>query len=292
VSERRPFPGTDNPRAIGLLLVAWLFFTAEIVAIKALAGTVPVAQILLLRFGVQAVAMVAYAARRRKVPLTGRIGFHVARSFLSVASMVFQYLAFGALPLALATTLSFTQSLFLVVLAAIVFRERIGGLRGLATAVGFVGVVVLCRPGVGDIEPMVFAMLAGAFSGSLVMTATKLLARTDSPATIMFYVGLFNTLWVAIPGFHGWQSPAADQWALLAGICIAGPLSHVLMIQALRIGDASALAPVDYVRLVFATLAGFLFFGEIPDFWTWLGAAIILGSTFVLAMAERRPRPS
>jgi drug/metabolite transporter (DMT)-like permease len=292
VNEGRPSSGPDNPRAIGLLLVAWLFFTVEIVAIKALGGAIPVAQILFLRFGVQALALIAWAARDLSVVATGRIGFHATRSLLSVVTMVLQYVAFGALPLALATTLSFTQSLFLVALAAVVFRERIGGLRGVATAAGFAGVVILCRPGVGDIDPMVFAMLAGAFTGSLVMTSTKLLARTDSPATIMFYVGIFNTLWVAGPAWFAWQAPDATQTWWLVAICTTGPLSHVLMIMALRIGDAAALAPVDYVRLVFATLAGFLLFGELPDFWTWTGAAVILASTFVLAYAERRPRPS
>lgn len=280
----------DNPRAIVLLLIAWLFFTTEIVAIKALGGEIPVAQILLLRFAVQAIGMGLYAARHTQIVRTRRIGLHAARSLFSIASMVPQYLAFGALPLALATTLSFTQSLFLVALAAIVLREKIGLVRGLATVVGFLGVVVLCRPGIDAIDPMALAMLAGSFAAGLVMTTTKLLARTDRPTTIMLYVGIFNTLAMAVPGFLAWQTPTAGQAALLILICTAGPLSHVLMILALRIGDATALAPVDYVRLVFATIAGYFLFAEIPDAWTWLGAAIILGSTAALARAESRAR--
>jgi drug/metabolite transporter (DMT)-like permease len=291
VNEGHPSAGIDNPRAIGLLLAAWLFFTVEIVAIKALAGAIPVVQILFLRFGTQALAMAAWAVHDRSVVATRRIGFHATRSLLSVVTMILQYAAFGVLPLALATTLSFTQSLFLVALAAVVFGERIGRARGFATAAGFAGVVVLCRPGMGEIDPMVFAMLAGAFAGGLLMMLTKLLARTESPAKIMFYVGVFNTLWVAGPAWFAWEAPDAAQIGWLAAICAAGPLSHALMIAALRIGDAVALAPVDYVRLVFATLAGFLVFGESPDLWTWLGAAVILASTFALAFAERKSSP-
>jgi len=285
-----PFPATDNPRAIGLLLVAWLFFTAEVVAIKALGGAVPVLQILLLRFGTQAVAMAIYAARNTAILHTERLRMHGMRSLLSVLTMVCQYAAFGVLPLALATTISFSQALFFVGLGALVFRERIGRARGLAAIAGFGGVLVLCRPGIGAVDPMVFAMLLGAFLGGVLMTATKLLARTDSPATIMFYVGLFNTLWIAGPAIAVWRTPEPHEIWLLAAICSAGPLSHLLMIRALRIGEASALAPVDYVRLVFATLAGYVLFGETPDIWTWIGAAIILSSTLFLAKIERARR--
>jgi drug/metabolite transporter (DMT)-like permease len=122
------------------------------------------------------------------------------------------------------------------------------------------------------------------------MTTTKLLSRTESPATIMFYVGIFNTLWVAVPGVLAWRAPEPAETWLLAVVCTAGPLSHVLMIMALRIGDASALAPVDYVRLVFATVAGYFLFAELPDIWTWAGAAIILASAAFLAAVERNAR--
>jgi drug/metabolite transporter (DMT)-like permease len=290
LKEALPFPATNNPRAIGLLLVAWLFFTTEVVAIKALGGSLPVLQILVLRFGTQAVAMALYAARNPAVMRTERLRMHGMRSLLSVLSMVCQYAAFGALPLALATTISFSQALFFVGMGALVFRERIGRARGFAAVVGFGGVLVLCRPGVDAVDPMVLVMLLGAFLGGVLMTATKLLARTDSPATIMFYVGLFNTLWVAGPAIAAWKTPEPHEILWLAVICSAGPLSHLLMIQALRIGDASALAPVDYVRLVFATVAGYFLFAETPDIWTWIGAAIILSSTFFLAKIERARR--
>jgi drug/metabolite transporter (DMT)-like permease len=290
VTDTKPIATVDNPRAIGLLMVAWLFFTAEIVAIKTLAGDIPVAQMLVLRFALQAVGACVFVMRYPNIVRTRRIGLHAARSLFSLAGMVPQYLAFGVLPLALATTLSFTQSLFLVALAAIVLRERIGPARGTTTIVGFLGVFVLCRPGVDAVDPMAFAMLGGSFAGALVMTTTKLLARTERPATIVLYVGLFNTLATAIPAWIVWQTPTAEQTLLLIVICATGLLAHVLMTLALRIGDAAALAPVDYVRLVFATIAGYLLFAEIPDIWTWLGAAIILCSTLALARSERRAR--
>ena len=144
-----------------MLLVAWLFFTTEVVAIKALGGSLPVLQILVLRFGTQAVAMALYAARNPAVMRTERLRMHGMRSLLSVLSMVCQYAAFGALPLALATTISFSQALFFVGMGALVFRERIGRARGFAAIVGFGGVLVLCRPGVDAVDPMVLVMLLG-----------------------------------------------------------------------------------------------------------------------------------
>jgi drug/metabolite transporter (DMT)-like permease len=281
---------SDNPRAIALFLVAWFLYTAEIVGVKALGGVLPLAQVLLLRFGVQLCFMSVYAAFNPGIVRTRRLKAHAGRSLASLAVMTCQYAAFAVLPLALATTLSFSQGFFVVILAALVLREAVGRARLLTTVLGFVGVVVACRPVIDHFDPMILVMLLGSLFGSAVMLTTKSLARSDGPATIMFYVGWFNALGVALPALWLWQAPTASQLALMVTIALLGSISNVFMILAFRLGDASALAPLDPIRLVFATAAGVALFSEAPDFWTVLGAAIIIASTLALARAERSSR--
>lgn len=201
--------------------------------------------------------------------------------------MVLFYVAFAVLPMALATTLTFTQALFLTLLAAIVLGERIGPRRIGATLVGFLGVVVAVRPGWIALDPNMFSALACALAAALTMLVTRQLGRTDSRLTIMCYVSMFSTLYLIGPAVWTWQPVAPAQFGWLLVLGLSATLGQFLMVGAFVIGEASALAPVDYVRLVFAAIGGYLVFGEIPDVWTWAGSAIIIASALYLAYREQ-----
>lgn len=276
-----------NATAALLLTAAWALFTTELVAARVLAQDLAVVQITFVRLATQLVLLAPLlAVRGRAVLTTRRLPLHGLRAAASVAGMTLYYLAFALLPVAQATTLTFTQALWITLLAALLLGERLGRWRIGATLVGFLGVLVIARPGVGTIEPAMAIAVAGAFAGAMVMLLTRMLGRTESRLTIMSYVALFGTLLLAGPTWWAWQPIAAEHLPLLLVVGLFGTAGQFLMVRAFQLGEASALAPIDYVRLVFAVIAGYLLFGEVPDLWTAAGAAIIVGSAAYVTRRE------
>jgi drug/metabolite transporter (DMT)-like permease len=201
--------------------------------------------------------------------------------------MVLFYVAFALLPMVVATTLTFTQALFLTLLAAVVLGERIGPRRIGATVVGFLGVLVVMRPDLTGFDPSMLVALACALGAALTMLCTRQLGRTESRLTIMCYVSLFSTLYLTLPALWTWQPVAPGQWGWLLVLGLAATLGQFLMVGAFVLGEASALAPIDYVRLVFTAIAGYIVFAEVPDAWTWIGSAIIIASALYVTYRER-----
>jgi len=275
-------------RAVLLAIFAAFLFTLETIVVKAVEG-VPLATIVLARaLGQLAWALPSVIADAR-VLRSSRPGLAILRGALSGISWWMYFVSFAALPLALATVLSFTAVLFVTALAGPMLGEAVRWRRWTATLVGFAGVVVMLQPWAAGSVPIgwpVLAAIGSAFLGAVIMLTTKMLARSERTATIMFYIGLVTTLMtlpVALPGlaWPGW-------WNLLllvaTGVC--GPFAMHVWINALRMADASLLAPISYVRLLFAAGFGLVLFGEMPDWWLALGAVIIIGSTLYIAQRE------
>lgn len=283
----RDVPG--NVRGAILLTSAWIFFTIEIVCVKRLATHLPIAEIVLFRVGAQLVVFLPYVFRNGLGAFrTRHFPMHVLRSAGSLFGMSGFYFAFASLPLALATTLSFTKAFFVIALAATMLGEKVGWRRWSATAVGFLGVLVVMRPGFVSFDWAMLAALGGSLSGGFVYLSTKRLSATDPTATIMLYVGLLTTLGVLGPALAVWVPPRSEDWPLIALVCGAGFIGQFLVIRALTAAEASSLAPVDYVRLIFAGIAGFLVFGEVPGAWTLAGSAIIVVSTLYITRREAK----
>lgn len=272
-----------------LLVFAWVFFTIEMVSVRLLADDLAIAQIAAIRTGVQAVLMsILVAVLGIGIVRTMRFGTHVARALCSQGGMVLFYLAFALLPLALATTLTFMQASFVTVFAALFLGEAIGWRRIAAVLVGFVGVLVVMRPGLGGFEPAMLIALAGAAVAAALITITRGLSATDGRWAIMFWSAWLGLAMIAAPAAYMWQPVLPEHLPLLAVLSLAGTTGQFLMVGAFQLAEASVLAPVDYVRLVFAVGAGWLIFSELPDVWTWVGSVIILLSAATIAM--RRPR--
>jgi len=272
-----------------LLTLSWIFFTTEIVIARILTEHLPTTQIAVFRMGVQALAFLPFILLSRGALLrTRRLPLHGLRAALSGAGMVLFYLAFAALPVAVATTLTFMQAAFLTLLAAVVLGEAIGPRRIGAVVFGFLGVLVVMRPGFGGFDPAMFYALGAAMVAACLMIVTRSLSSTDARFTIMAFSGTLGLAIVAVPAAFVWQPIAPEDWALLVGVGLAGTVGQFLMVGAFQIAEASAMAPVDYVRLIFAVAAGYLVFGEIPDLWTWIGSAIIVGSVVYTTHRERQ----
>jgi drug/metabolite transporter (DMT)-like permease len=172
------------------------------------------------------------------------------------------------------------------VLAAVVLHEVVRWRRWSATAFGFLGVLVMFRPGHGVLEIAAFAALFGALCVATVRLLIKRLAATEGSLTMLVYLGLISTTVTAVPAAFVWQNPTLVEIALLVLLGCVSSATQIFMIRGYSIGEASALAPFEYARLPFAAFYGFLLFAEIPDLYTMAGALMIVGATLYIARRE------
>ena len=203
-----------------------------------------------------------------------------------MVAMYCSYYALARIELAAYNALSFSKPLFAIVLAVIVLHETVRWRRWAATFVGFIGVMVMMRPGTEAFNPNGLFALGDALCIAILITVLKKLPAYERPLAMLFYFGLVASpiaLALAIP--H-WTWPSGGTWLLLAAIGTAGALSQYWWIMAFRAGEASAVAPFDYSRLLFSGLFGLIFFAEVPDGWTIAGAGLIVASTIYIARRE------
>ena len=218
---------------------------------------------------------------------TKRPLLHLVRGLLGGSAMMCGFYSMIHLPLADATALSFARALFLVVLAAIFLGEQVGMRRTIATLVGFGGVIIMTRPG-GEIEFATFVALGGAVLVAFVVVIVKILSRTDNPTTLIFYSSAIAAMMAAVPALLFWRQPTLTELGLLMAMGLVGVSAQTCFIRGYSTGEATALAPLDYTRLIFAALAGYLFFQDVPDIWTISGAVVIVSSTLYITQREAR----
>ena len=220
---------------------------------------------------------------------TEKLGMHAVRAVLNVTAMYLYFFGLLAIPLAKVNALAFTSPLFASVLAVLVLRERITRARVLGLAMGFAGALVILRPGVVEVDSGGLLILCSCAVWACALVVIKVLARTESSLTIAVYAALLQIPFSAVFALFVWQWPNPYQLGIMAGVGALGGLAHLTLAQAFRETDATVVLPADFTKLVWASLAGFLVFAEIPDPWTLLGALIICGAVFYLATRGGRP---
>jgi drug/metabolite transporter (DMT)-like permease len=284
----RPDQARDNLRGALWILGAAVMNAVVMSLVKLTGETLPPTVIAFFR-GVFGLLIMAPFMWR-----TGLAGFHSQRPGLQLVRAISSglillagFYAFVHLPLAQVTSILFSRPLFMLVLAALLLGERLRLYRSAATLAGFVGVLIVVRPG-PSMDPSALIALAAALmaAGNIVMV--KILTRTDRTETLIFYAVLGQTLTLAVPAALDWRTPDGREWALLLGVAVAATLLQTCMVRGYRIAEASAMAPYDYSRLLFSTMAGFMLFQEVPDIWTGLGALILVASTFYITRRERQ----
>lgn len=222
---------------------------------------------------------------------TTRPGLLLFRSGAGTIGMMLSFYAFQEMPLADANALSFTRNLWLVPLAAFVVREQVGPLRIGAAVVGFIGVLVMIRPGAGGEFALglpALAMLAASFLFALTITGMKVMTRDHSPTVLLVWAATLGLV-LAIPGaFLTWRWPEPVDLGLLCLMGVMGTITQACYINGMKAGDAAAMAPIDYTRLIFSAAAGYFLFSEIPTIWTLIGAAIVVASTLFITIREQQ----
>lgn len=215
---------------------------------------------------------------------------HFWRAAIGVVAIALYIYAIIHMPLTEVISLSFTQPLLFLPLAVIFLGEKIGINRWVATAIGFGGMVVLLKPGAEAFHYMALIPVASALCFALLdILAKKMVVVQERTVTMLFYFALGTTIVGFVPALFVWTTPTLGElfWLLLLGA--GANLIQACLFQAFRLAQAASLAPFRYVELIYGSIFGYLFFQQVPMMTTYIGAAIILGSTVYLTYSELRP---
>ena len=219
---------------------------------------------------------------------TRKLKVHALRGILNLVSMLCFFYAITIAPFADVTALTFTAPIFASALAIVFLGERVGPVRWAAIVIGFFGAVVILRPGFGEIGLGPILTVAAALLWALAMLVIKTLTRTESSLTITAYMMIVLAPMSFFAALPFWTWPAPGQYLELFILAALGTCGHLCLNQALKEGDTSLVSPVDYVRLVWAALIGYLAFGEVPDAMTWIGGLMICAGACFVAWHEGR----
>lgn len=227
-------------------------------------------------------------AGRLALVRTRRFGAHARRSLYGIVGMCFVYGAVLLLPLAEATTISFTTPIFAVLLAVLLYRERVGKYRAAAVAIGFVGVAIVMQPGGGTVSPIGAAVgLIAAFMVALISHQIQDLNVTESPFAIIFWFAVLTTPLAALTLPFVFVPHDVGTWLVLVAGGVAGAVAQLLLTASLRFGAAATVIVMDYTSLLWATLYGFVVFDRLPPASLWLGAPLIVAAGITIVLRER-----
>ena len=218
--------------------------------------------------------------------VTTQLKTYIFRSISGIIAMWMWFYAVTLIPIGEQTALSFLAPLFTTMGAAVFLGEIVRMRRWLAIMVGFIGALIIIRPGIIDLTLGHFVAIATALAFGCSTLIIKHLTRKDDPLVIVFISHLIMMPLALLPALYVWEWPSYNVWLILMATGPIAVIGHVTMAKAYKLADASFVAGVDYARLPFAVLFGWLLFGELSDIWTWIGASIIFGSSFYVIRRE------
>ncbi|MEM7169762.1 MAG: DMT family transporter [Pseudomonadota bacterium] len=279
---------------IGAALCAVFLFAVTDAVVKDLSERYSAFQIVFFRylFGLIPVTAVVWYAGGLKALRTRRLRFHMVRACLLFVALTSFFAALKELPLAEAIATAFTAPLFVAALSGPVLGEKVGPRRWGAVAAGFVGAIIIIRPGTEAFQPATLLVLLSAFSFALMVLTTRLLTRTESNAALLTYATLGAGM-ASLP-FQAfvWQAPVAGDFPFFLFIGLVGGSAALLIIIAYRNAPAAVVAPFEYTGLLWGSLIGWIVWREEPDPAVWVGAGIIALAGVYITHRETRKSPS
>jgi drug/metabolite transporter (DMT)-like permease len=271
------------------LVSGGFIFTSTSVMIRLLSTQIESVQTAFFRAVISVILLLPMIAAGRVQPWhSKRLAGHFWRTAMGTASMVLGFYAVSMLPLADATAIAFSQPLFSVVVAAAIAGEKVRWRRWSATIIGFAGVLVMVRPGEGSLQAGALVALANAAAVAVSILLVKRLSDTETPLMILTQFAIFSTILLALPAIWVWRWPDLWGWTLAVGIALSATIGQYFWVQAFKSGEMSAVAPFEYMRLPFAVFVGWLVWGEMRVIWTYIGAAIVIGSALYIAHREHQ----
>ena len=286
-SSAQALPPIDNMRGALWMVAASTCFAIVTVLVKILGAELHPFAIVFFRSVFGVTVILPFLMRHGlTISRTRRPGLHLIRLACSTVSITAAFYAITHMPLAAATLLSFTRPLFMILLAVLLLCEVVRWRRGLATLVGFSGVVIMLRPTGMILQSAAFSALlsAAAISGALAIIRQQ--AAEDGPITLMAWYAFRLVITTLVPALPVWQTPDGMQWVYLLAVAVFSSAGQYLLIRAFAIGEATVMNPIDYMQIILAALLGFVFFSEIPSIWTGVGAIVIVVSTLYILSHE------
>lgn len=282
-----------NMRGAIFVVMGTAFFVLNDIAVKLAGERIHPAQMAIFRYVVGFLLLIPLFIRTGPERLrTKRLKLHFFRAIVASLGQAGMFFAVIHLHLADATAMTFTRPLFLTILAIFVLKEIVSGHRWGATIIGFGGVIIMMRPFGGEIDIAWFIALFTAFLFASGLIIIRVLAREDPPGTILFWYHIFGALIFVYPAMYVWVDPTPMEWLLLCLIATFTAIAMNFFVRGFSVGESSLMGTMEYIRLVFAVIAGFTIFAEIPDIWTGIGALIIVGATLYITRHEARNNPS
>lgn len=278
---------------IGILLIAQLFFATLDTSAKFLSSIgLPLTEIVFIRYAVHvALALALFLPVQRNLFVSRAWGLELLRGLCLLGVTAANFMAQRYLPLTVTGALMFTMPLMVTALSGPLLGEKIGWRRWGAVGVGFVGILIIVRPGTEAFHPASLLCLAGALSAAFYSIITRKLAGVDSAATQQVYSGIIALVCVAPFAFNGWVWPTTGPgWFAFIAAGVAGMIAHQLNTIAHRFAPPSVLAPFSYSELILLAFASWLIFNQPPDLWFYVGAPIIIGSGIFIWLRELQLR--
>jgi drug/metabolite transporter (DMT)-like permease len=269
------------------MLGSTLAFGLMAIAIRYATRYVPTQEVAFFRNAFGLLALLPMLIRPGSAPLkTQQLPRYFLRSAIGLASMLCAFWAIGHLPISQAISLSYSTPLFVTIAAVLWLGETVRMRRWAAVIIGFIGVLIIVRPGSTSFTPGTLVAVGAAVLSSLVAIQIKQLTRVDSADTVVFYTYVFWVPLSLVPALFVWVWPTGLAWVWLVATGVLGTLGQLLWTRALRLGEVSALTPISFMQLPLVSLLGWLLFNETLDRWTVIGAAIILGANAYIAHRE------
>lgn len=290
VSGAAPVSRTTNGRlGLAYMFVGFSMFGAADAIAKVLTQTLEPVQIVWGRqSGLLLGIVLIVAVHGFKVLKTTQPKLQITRGVLAASSAILFVTAVAYVPLAEAVALTFVAPFMVTIMGAVLLKEHVGFRRWSAVAVGFVGTMIVIRPGLGVLHPAALLLIIAATAFALRQVLSRVLVGGDSVMTTVVYTAIVSWFLLCIPLPFFWQTPATTQeWVLLVALGLLAAVGETLVIMALGVAEAVIVAPVQYVLIIWGTLYGFLIFGHLPDIWTIVGAAIIVATGLYVFHRER-----
>jgi len=280
----------ENLRGICFMVAAVGAFSVMDALIKWLSPTFPVMQILLFRAAFALVPIVLLISRLGGLSAlrTQNYAGHLGRSLLTTLALIGFIYAFGQMPLADVVAIGFSAPLFITALSLPMLGERVGTRRWAAVLAGFIGVIIMVRPGAGVFDQVALVALAATVCYALGIISIRLLNRTETTAALAFYVNVNSLLAALLAVPFGFVWPTWMQAAELIAVGLIGGLAQLLLTIAYRLAPVAVVAPFDYTAMLYVVLFGYIFFGDLPDKSLIMGAVIVIGSGLYILHQEAR----
>lgn len=274
---------------MGIVLLSTVVFASMDALTKHVSQFYSAPQIIWIRYMVFAAYGLAVTFRRNgwRAFHSNALGLQIFRGLLLAGEVSIFVIAFRNLPLADVQAVAGIGPLVATALSVPILGEKVGIRRWTAIGIGFIGLLIIIRPGFGSFEPMLLLPAFGISVFGLYQVLTRVVARHDHPDTTVFYTGLVGLIAMSMIGPFFWKTPDATGISLMLCIALFGLGGHALLIKALALAPASVLQPLNYITIVWVTLLGYIFYDDLPDLPTVIGALIIVASGLYTFHRER-----